>query len=787
MTSARHENAGDQRFIAAGHAQQAVQYQGVQINNFIGTGSTSFVPPPMIDGLPRDVPAFINQTAAIDLVCGDSRPEGAVYIVDGMPGVGKSSFAVHAGHLVAGDYPDGRLFLSLHSRDHHRNPVEPEAALNTLLRLIGVPSSDIPEGLDARAALWRAQMSPLRVLVIFDDIASTDQLEPLLTSSPGSLTIGTSRKRLARLDGIIPISLNPLEPHAAEELFNGALGGGRADQEPSPVRDVVRHTGGLPLAIKLVAARLRHRPVWSVADMAILLVEAQDRLDEMQAEGNSVATAFELAYRELDTDLRKAFRRLGLHPGPEFSVFAAAALFGSEVSTTRRTLEALYDRNMIDQPRFGRYLLHDLLYSYAQRISREDQEIAETSAATDRILDYYLTLASTSDGLINLLGRRQDEAEVRSPAVPPLASHSQAMELMELERANIHAAVQLALDTGRPLRAAQISRSFAYFLRLKGYWNEMLDLCGLAKNIFVSFSDSAGVADIDFYSGDIYRLTGRRELAQGRYRESIALYRALGDRHREARALHSIGDVVRSERNYSQARSYYHDALAIYRSTGNELAAARAMHSIADSNRMEGSSQREALSYYHQALDIYQREGDEVGEVRVLHGIADIDIASGAQSTTRADCSAILERYRSLGDRLGEADALASLGRAQAAAEDIPSALQSFEEALGIYRSLGDTQGAARKLHALARLHEEARNLDQAETFYREAAQSWLQINDLKMAAAEWVDASNVIFTRSGRIRAIEYLTLSQIDLPSEVDTEVIELIQEKISEFSRK
>jgi tetratricopeptide (TPR) repeat protein len=771
--------------VAKDNAQQAVQYHGIQINTFIGAGSVSAVPPQVVDGLPRDVPCFVNRDNSLDQIREGRRASAPVYAIDGMPGVGKTSFAVHVAHSIASEYPDARLFIGLHSKDRHRVPIHPGAALSTLLRMLGVPSNEIPDTLDGRAALWRARLAPQRVLVIYDDAASSEQVEPLLTGSPGSLAIVTSRRRLARLDWIQRITLNPLTLADAEELFGRTLGPERAYDELEPVRAVARHCGCLPLAIKLVAARLRYRPVWSVADMATLLVEAEDRLGEIRAEGDEVATAFELSYRDLNPELRRFFRRLGLHPGPEFDEYAAAALLGVDLGLARRSLEELYDHNLLDQPRFGRYLLHDLIYSYAQGLARQDEDAAEAKEAIDRILNYYLAAGIAADRSINLLMRRREWTPAQSLATPSFTSHAQAMEWMEAERTNLHASIQLAVDADRPIMAARIAHAIAYFLRLKGYWNEMFDLCNLAKGLFVAASDRAGSADMSFYIGDIDRLTGRRPEALERYREAIIIYQELGDRHQEARALHSLGDVVRSARDYAEARRYYMAALAIYRELGNSLAEARAMHSLADNGRLSGHDHDDARSRYRQALEIYRRHNDQVGQVRVLHGIADLEIGFGSHEDALANCEAALDQYRRLGDRLGEADALSSIGKTHAAIAEVASAIRNFEAALDVYRSLGDLHGQAMTLRALAQLRDANGQSEMAQDLYDNAAQAWLNIKDLEMASRDWLAASKIIFAQGNREEAIGYLDRALEVASLQGDANSADLLRIQIAHYS--
>ncbi len=168
--------------------------------------------------LPRDISGFTGRAPDI------SRPMAAVsgtggvvgiYAIDGMAGVGKSAFAVHAAHVLAPEFPDGQVFLQLHGHTAGHRPVEPTDALASLLLTTGVTADQIPPALPDRAALWRSHLAHMRVLLSLDDAAGSDQVIPLLPGTPGSLVLITSRRHLSALDGAASICLETLPPQEA--------------------------------------------------------------------------------------------------------------------------------------------------------------------------------------------------------------------------------------------------------------------------------------------------------------------------------------------------------------------------------------------------------------------------------------------------------------------------------------------------------------------------------------------------------------------------------------------
>src|SRR5262249_18118128 len=249
-----------------------------------------------------------------------------IYAIGGMAGIGKTTFAVHAAHLLAPRFPDGQVFMPLHAHTPGQRPVDPASALASLLLTAGVDASQIPAGLEERSRLWRDYLAGKQVLLLLDDAVGYEQVRPLLPGAAGSLVLVTSRRYLTALEDIEPISLDTLtSDEAAALLIRLAARPGLAATDPA-VNEITRLCGYLPLAIRMLAGRVRHHPAWSPSEIARDLASARDRLELMRTENLSVAAAFDLSYQDLASPQQRLFRRLGLHYGTDFDVYAAAAL-----------------------------------------------------------------------------------------------------------------------------------------------------------------------------------------------------------------------------------------------------------------------------------------------------------------------------------------------------------------------------------------------------------------------------------------------------------------------------
>ena len=142
-----------------------------------------------------------------------------IHAIGGMAGVGKTAFAVHAAHRLAGGFPDGQFFLPLHAHTPGQRPVDPADALASLLLTAGVGAQQIPPGLPARAARWRDYLAGKKVLLLLDDAAGHEQVTPLLPGTAGSVVLITSRRHLTALEDAAAVSLDTLAPGEAAGLL----------------------------------------------------------------------------------------------------------------------------------------------------------------------------------------------------------------------------------------------------------------------------------------------------------------------------------------------------------------------------------------------------------------------------------------------------------------------------------------------------------------------------------------------------------------------------------------
>jgi tetratricopeptide (TPR) repeat protein/transcriptional regulator with XRE-family HTH domain len=686
--------------------------------------------------LPRDIAAFTGRQAELAQLMGtlaatvaaDGGGVVGVHAVDGMAGIGKTTFAVHAAHRLAGVFPDGQFFVPLHAHTPGRAPVGPADALASLLLTAGVPAGQIPPGLDERAGRWRGQVAGKKVLLLLDDAAGHEQVEPLLPGTAGSLVLITSRRRLTALPGAAVISLGTLPPAQAATLLArlAARPGLRATD--AVVGQITRLCGYLPLAIGMAASQLRHHPAWTAAGLAADLAAASDRPAVLHAENLSVAAAFGLSYRDLTDDQQRLFRRLGLVPGPSVDSYAAAALHGTSLDRARRLLDDLYDQHLLTEPAPGRYRMHDLIRGHARALAGSLDTGGDREQATARLADYYQHAAAAADALLARQARASPAPAGTGPAaVPALADREQALAWARAERANLLGCLDQATATGQHARVIALTAGLAGLLRHDGPWAEALTRHATAVRAARHLGDRAGQAGALTDLGHARWLTDDNPGAARDLQEALGIYRELGDRLGQANALVTLGYVWRATGDYPAAVQDLHEALSLSRDLGDRRGQANALIFLGDVRRRAGDYPAAARDL-DQALGLYHDLGNRQGQANALTFLGDLRRRAGDYPAAARDLDQALGLYRDIGDGGGEVEALNVAGTIHRLAGDLRQARSCHQQALGLARQLDSAWDQAHALAGLGRCALAAGHTTQAHNLLNQALEIFQRI-----------------------------------------------------------
>ncbi len=351
-----------QQINAGANANTAGRDQ-VIINNFMGGPKAAMVP----QFLPRDVPDFTgreNELAELtDLATHQSLK---IALINGAAGVGKTALAIHAGHLLLPQFPDGQLYADLHGYTDGQEPAKPSEVLVAFLQQLGVEKADIPSQVEQQSGLLRHQLASKRVLMLLDNAATEAQVRLILPGTGSSLVLITSRTSLTGLDIDRRIDLGALSSAEAAALLAKVIGQTRTDSEPDATDHVRDWCGHLPLALRIAGQLLAAHKTWPVARLEYMLSDERQRLDLLEAGDLQVRTAFQVSYRQLaDTDALM-FCLLGLLREPTIGIAIAASLAGIHTQMAETILERLATAHLITENEHGHFEIHDLIRLFAR-------------------------------------------------------------------------------------------------------------------------------------------------------------------------------------------------------------------------------------------------------------------------------------------------------------------------------------------------------------------------------------------------------------------------------------
>jgi tetratricopeptide (TPR) repeat protein len=699
--------------------------------------NTRRAPRELVCGLPGKVRAFtgrVEQLAKLDRLVASRVRASAVVIsaVSGTAGVGKTALAVHWAHHVRARFPDGCLYLDLRGFDPDQ-PLPPAEGLAVLLRSLGVADSGIPHEQADRVTRYRTLLDKRRMLIVLDNAFSAEQVRPLLPGTSSCFVVVTSRDDLAGLvarEGAVRIDLDLLPLDEALALLSKLLGADRVEAEPAAAAGLVQRCARLPLALRVAAEVAVAHPAMSLTGLVAEL--DRYRLETLAAGGDkraAVRAVLSWSYKHLPAPAARVFRLLGLHPGPDIDVHAAAALTGTTVHAAKQLLDALRSAHLVHETAPGRFGMHDLLRAYAAEHAIGEPELDRRAWLT-RLFDHYTYTAS----LAVEWAYPQDRGYLPQVPVPPtlrpdFTGQAEAVSWLEDERLNLLAAAEHAAIRGWPVHTSQLSHILARHLRTRSHYTDALTVHTHALHTTRSIGDRAGEGHALASLGVVYWLVGRYEQAIDHYQQALAITRDMSDRAEEGRALGGLGQVYGLVGRYEQAIDYYRQALVIAQEVGDRGGERYVLVGLGVACRMVGRYEQ-ALDHYRQALVIAREVGDRVGEGHALVGLGEVYRMERRYEQAFDHHQQALAIFRNVGDRVGESSALNSLGEAYRLVRCFDQALDHHQQALAIVCEIGHRYGERRALGGLGLSYQLVGRYQQALDHHQQALAIAREIGD---------------------------------------------------------
>jgi DNA-binding SARP family transcriptional activator/tetratricopeptide (TPR) repeat protein len=646
--------------------------------------------------LPPEAPDFVGRAEEVSMLIADCRSNVPVLgIVEGMAGVGKSALAIRVAHHMAARYPDAQLFLSFPGD----GPGGVAEALHRLLRMLGVPAARIPAEIGERARVWRAELAHRRAVIVLDDVPGPDEVAPIMPTAGDSLTIVTLRQR-ANWPGHSVLRLEPLTLGDSVMLLRRSSGPA-AGQDAGKAAAVADLCGGLPLAIRVAAGRLREGGLDDLDSLIGELTEVHaGRADDTEA-GRRIFSAFESTYRQLSERNKRIFRLLGISPCADFGLDAAAALAGEDKDGVAEGIRVLSGRYLLERSSAGRFRFHDLIRSYAAaRCAKEEPEY-EYGRAINRLTRHYLDTLNAAiavnhgpsvNGARDSVGADDGDPPGRFP------NADSAHAWLEEEWRNILLMAGHASRRERHRQCADLTHSLDGFLHTEGHWNYAVSAHELALRTCRLLSDPALVARAALDLSAACRCTGEYEKARRHAEEALAAYTAVGDQRGQAAALDQIGMIHWNTGTARDGLAHHQEARDLYRAAGDQSGMATAVLHVATAFGVLGRSEEEGFNL-SEALSMFQKAGDRRGAAMCLNNLGALLHDQGLHRDAVAHYEKSTAIFREIhGGRQNLEILDHNLGRIQQYMGNYDEAIKIYRKALAAYCAIGDLQHQAMAL-----------------------------------------------------------------------------------------
>lgn len=639
-----------------------------------------FPPPPR-----RFVGREAGLAALSEAMAGNRAPEQpGLTLLTGMPGVGKTSLALAWAHKHADDYPDGLLYLDLKGFAERGVPLDPDAAVKILLDLLGVGERHLPATAQGRAALYRATVADLSLLIVLDNAANAEQVRPLLPLTGASQVLAASRSSLASLvtiDFARTVRLAPFCPQESADLLALRLGVERTAGHEAALAAIARRCAHLPLALVVAAGRAWTRPDISLEELAGQLDPPDGRLGALDGGDPAidVRTVLSWSYRQLDAEHARLFRLLAIHPGPDISVPAAASLAHRPRPEAQRMLVELEAMNMLEPRGPGRYRLHSLLRAFADEQGAVHESAEDRCAAYRRLVDCYLLTAIAADALLVSHSVLTELGLEPGPGVDAVRFEDprEARDWLDLERATLSCLVADAAAAGLDAQVWQLACAQSFSLERAGRWAEELAHGRLALAAARRLEDPVAEAHVErLFARALPRFCGDVAGGLAHVERALGLYTAAGHELGIAESYRTRGNIRFMAGEYEAALADLRRYLRFTEDTGHAHGRAMAMNSIAFITAHLGRD-REALVLCRRALDLLLggKELAHIGHVwdslgMILRRLGDLGESVSCYRTAVAAFEDAGNTYQAALARMRLGDVLAQQARETAVAAD---------------------------------------------------------------------------------------------------------------------
>ncbi|WP_461015419.1 ATP-binding protein [Streptomyces daliensis] len=633
-----------------------------------------------------------------------------IAVVVGTAGVGKTSLAIRWAHQVKVHFPDGQLYVNLRSYDPGP-PLTVTDVLGRFLRALNVPKEHIPAGEEPRAELFRSVTAERHVLIVLDNAATAGEVRPLLPGSANCLVAVTSRTRMSGLvirEGAHRVNVETLSQDESIQLLRAVITDYRTDDDDADLAELARLCARLPLALRIVAERAAARPRMPLRDLIRDLRDESGLWDALSAtaetaggesdEADAVRTVFAWSYRALTPQTARVFRLLGLHPGPEFGVAAAAALAATTPTRTRRHLDSLASAHLLEECGHDRYQFHDLLRAYAVDQAQREESPEDRRAALARVLGWYLHTAASAARAGSCTFTMPLTLEPLDDGAEPAVfdDGKAAVAWYETERDNLIASVRSAGGVGLNRIAWQIPAVLTMVIADRESADTWLPAQGVALESARRAGDRYGEAITLDTLGIAYRHLFRLAEAEESFDAALRIFRELGNRFGQAHAANGLGVAHMFVHRLDDAASCFEQALEQARELDDALYTGAFTRNLGWA-LLEGGDLDRAEALLSRSAAMLADIEEPLEQAEALTRLSAVHRRAGRLASAHQTAEQALSIAGEADGTLFEALALLELGHIALAQENGAEALSHLQQAAALFQRVGrpDLQAAA--------------------------------------------------------------------------------------------
>ena len=617
------------------------------------------VKPPVPSQIPAPPNDFIGRNEEINDLLGSFDHGATITGLRGLGGVGKTALALVLANRLKGQFPDGQIFINLLGTN--KDPLNPANAMAHVVRSFLGADARLPEDLGEMAGLYRSVLSGKKTLILLDNAASREQVEPLLPPAGSALLI-TSRNKFV-LPGLKETDLDVLPLIDAKKLLLEIAW--RIGEHAGELAELC---GCLPLALRNAASALAEKKNLNVADYVERLKDARKRLDLVEA-------SLSLSYELLAPELQRLWSLLSVFPA-DFDLAGAAAVWEMEPAPAEEALGELMKWSLVDflpteSGEGGRYRMHDLASVFANsRLGADACELAQ-----QRHAKHYQELLWKANELFLQGGD----------------SLSNGLILFDTDWMNIQAGQKWAeINVSRSLEIAEICSNFAWTgdilgLRLHPLMNiEWLEAALVAvRKTKNQNAEGAHLCNLGIAHKDL----GETRKAIEYYDPALSIFRKINDRRSEGMVLGNLGIVHKDLGETRKAIEYYDPALSIFRKINDRRNEGNVLGNLGLAYDHLGQPDK-AIEYYDQALKISREIGDRRGEGNRLGNLGMAYSDLGQLDKAIEYCDQALKISREIGDRRGEGNHLFNMSLSLNKLSQPEKAIELAKSALEIYEQI---------------------------------------------------------------------------------------------------